>query len=111
MLGFDVMYCKERRRKKQSRKKSTPKAEEAQEAPPPSEGEAAAAAAAAAAADDAGSGGGGGGYRAHLLEVNCNPSLGVDSVYPCEGPAATTPVPPPASASWAPSWHEAMEVR
>ena len=109
MLGFDVMYCKERRRKKQSRKKSTPKAEEAQEAPPPSDGEAAAAA--AAAADDAGSGGGGGGYRAHLLEVNCNPSLGVDSVYPCEGPAATTPVPPPASASWAPSWHEAMEVR
>ena len=108
MLGFDVMYCKERRRKKQSRKKSTPKAEEAQEAPPPSYGEAAAAA--AAAADDAGSGGGGG-YRAHLLEVNCNPSLGVDSVYPCEGPAATTPVPPPASASWAPSWHEAMEVR
>jgi hypothetical protein len=110
VLGFDVMYCKERRRKKQSRKKSTPKAEEAQEAPPPSYGEAAAAAA-AAAADDAGSGGGGGGYRAHLLEVNCNPSLGVDSVYPCEGPAATTPVPPPASASWAPSWHEAMEVR
>jgi hypothetical protein len=109
VLGFDVMYCKERRRKKQSRKKSTPKAEEAQEAPPPSYGEAAAAAA-AAAADDAGSGGGGG-YRAHLLEVNCNPSLGVDSVYPCEGPAATTPVPPPASASWAPSWHEAMEVR
>ena len=107
MLGFDVMYCKERRRKKQSRKKSTPKAEEAQEAPPPSDGEAAA----AAAADDAGGGGGGGGYRAHLLEVNCNPSLGVDSVYPCEGPAATTPVPPPASASWAPSWHEAMEVR
>lgn len=106
MLGFDVMYCKERRRKKQSRKKSTPKAEEAQEAPPPLDGEAA-----AAAADDAGSGGGGGGYRAHLLEVNCNPSLGVDSVYPCEGPAATTPVPPPASASWAPSWHEAMEVR
>ena len=103
MLGFDVMYCKERRRKKQPRKKSTPKAEEAQEAPPPSDGE-------AAAADDAGSGGGGG-YRAHLLEVNCNPSLGVDSVYPCEGPAATTPVPPPASASWAPSWHEAMEVR
>jgi hypothetical protein len=105
VLGFDVMYCKERRRKKQSRKKSTPKAEEAQEAPPPLDGEAA-----AAAADDAGSGGGGG-YRAHLLEVNCNPSLGVDSVYPCEGPAATTPVPPPASASWAPSWHEAMEVR
>jgi hypothetical protein len=105
VLGFDVMYCKERRRKKQSRKKSTPKAEEAQEAPPPLDGEAA-----AAAADDAGSGGGGG-YRAHLLEVNCNPSFGVDSVYPCEGPAATTPVPPPASASWAPSWHEAMEVR
>ena len=31
-------------------------------------------------------------YCAHLLEVNCNPSLGIDSVYPCEGPAATRPV-------------------
>lgn len=55
--------------------------------------------------------GGGDKYCAHLLEVNCNPSLGIDSVYPCEGPAATRPVPPPASASWAAEWHEAMEVR
>jgi hypothetical protein len=25
-------------------------------------------------------------YRAHLLEVNCHPSFGIDSVYPVEGP-------------------------
>lgn len=35
--------------------------------------------------------------RAHLLEVNCNPSLGIDAVYPTEGPAAhAVPAPPPA---------------
>ena len=49
-------------------------------------------------------------FNAHLLEVNCNPSLGVDSVYPCEGPGASKPVPPPASASWAADWHEAMDA-
>ena len=38
--------------------------------------------------------------KAHLLEVNCNPSLGVDSVYCTEGPyAQAVPPPPPATAS------------
>ena len=35
--------------------------------------------------------------RAHLLEVNCNPSLGVDAVYTTEGPYAQEPPPPPPS--------------
>jgi len=81
VLGFDVMFCKDR--------------------PPKQKKD---------AGDPVKSSEGGGKYCAHLLEVNCNPSLGIDSVYPCEGPAATRPVPPPASASWAAEWHEAMEV-
>lgn len=32
--------------------------------------------------------------RAHLLEVNCNPSLGIDAVHVTEGPHATQPQPP-----------------
>ena len=31
----------------------------------------------------------------HLLEVNCNPSMSVDSVYATEGPYATLPTKPP----------------
>ena len=34
------------------------------------------------------------GGRAHLLEVNCNPSLGVDTVYVTDGPRAESPPPP-----------------
>lgn len=82
VLGFDVMYCKARPSKQNKVTENTTKSPD----------------------------GGSDAYCAHLLEVNCNPSLGIDSVYPCEGPAATRPVPPPASASWAAGWHDAMEV-
>ena len=35
-----------------------------------------------------------GGARPYLLEVNTNPSLGIDSVFPTEGPAAASPPAP-----------------
>lgn len=35
--------------------------------------------------------------RAYLLEVNCNPSLGIDAVHCTEGPYASVPPPPPPS--------------
>ena len=31
----------------------------------------------------------------HLLEINCNPSLGIDAVHVTEGPRARAPPPPP----------------
>ena len=71
--------------------------------------------------------------RPYILEVNCHPSLGVDSVrppappppagraawlsggvarraqvFPQAGPHAETPVDPPASAAWAPLWRQAL---
>ena len=48
------------------------------------------------------------GFAAYLLEVNCHPSLGMDSVYPIEGPHCACPEIPPADASWRAGWERAL---
>lgn len=45
----------------------------------------------------------------HLLEVNGNPSLGIDAVFPIVGPHAQVPRAPPADAPWASHCRAAME--
>ena len=45
----------------------------------------------------------------YLLEVNCNPSFGVDSVWPQVGPNAEAPVEPRQGAPWGPLWELAKQ--
>ena len=46
--------------------------------------------------------------RVHLLEVNCNPSLAIDSVFPLAGPHCCLPHPLPTDTPWYESCKAAM---
>ena len=49
-------------------------------------------------------------WRPYLLEVNANPSLGVDAVYPLTGSDAQLPMLPPEGAEWAGLWYDALKL-